>query len=243
MGTHPIFESDFDCLTDFWIQMLSGSVDSIATKRKIDELSKGELEDIKDGKLDENEKEEEKEGQEENDRIEELYDEENDESDDDQSENDSLDDDSDRDEFDDGDTSDEEDRKNTIGNVPIEWYDHLPHIGYDLDGRSIAKPIKSKDEIEEFLERCENPEYWKTITDKSTLRDHKLTDEEVDFIKKLTGGKFAAHVDDTPEWEDLCSHEPEIHPINRAPESKASFIPSIDERNKVNRLAALIRRG
>ena len=36
------------------------------------------------------------------------------------------------DEFADGDTSDEEgDRKNTIGNVPIEWYDHLPHIGYD----------------------------------------------------------------------------------------------------------------
>jgi len=182
---------------------------------------------------------------EEDDRIEDLYDEENEEESDESEDDDSLDDslDDSHDEFDDGDTSDEEDRRNNIGNIPIEWYDHLPHLGYNLDGVPIAKPIKSKDEIEDFLERCENPEYWKTITDRTTLRDHKLTDEEIAFVKKLTGGEFAAGVDDTPEWEDLYSHQPEIHPINRAPESKASFIPSLDERNKVNKLALLIRRG
>ena len=60
-----------------------------------------------------------------------------------------------------------------------------------------------------------------------------MTDEEISFIKRLAGGNFAGHVDDTPEWEDLYSHEPEMHPINRAPESKASFIPSMDERRKV----------
>ena len=66
------------------------------------------------------------------------------------------------------------------------------------------------------------------------FREHKLTDEEVAFVKKLAGGEFASHVDDTPEWEDLYSHEVELHPINRAPESKASFIPSKDEKNKVS---------
>ena len=87
-------------------------------KRKIDDLSKGELDDIKDGAIAEPETD---------DRIEEFYENENDESDiefesddSDNEENDSLDD-SDHDEFADGDTSDEEDRKNTIGNVPIEW--------------------------------------------------------------------------------------------------------------------------
>ena len=75
---------------------------------------------------------------------------------------------------------------------------------------------------------------WKKCFLKCCLkRDHKLTDEEIEFVRKLTGGQFAAGVDDTPEWEDLYSHAPEIHPINRAPESKASFIPSLDERNKV----------
>ena len=33
--------------------------------------------------------------------------------------------------------------------------------------------------------------------------------------------------------QDLYSHEVEEMPINRAPESKASFVPSKDERNKV----------
>ena len=33
------------------------------------------------------------------------------------------------------DTSDEEDLRNTIGNVPLKWYDDYEHIGYDLDGK------------------------------------------------------------------------------------------------------------
>ena len=32
------------------------------------------------------------------------------------------------------------------------------------------------------------------------LREHKLTPEEVDFIKRLTKGSYASQVDDTPEW-------------------------------------------
>merc|ERR1712176_389193 len=186
---------------------------ALVSKRKIDKLSKNELDDLKDGLIEDTE---------ENNEIEDAYDEENEEDDDredessDDSENsddgDSLD--GDHDEFADGDTSDEEDRRNTIGNVPIEWYDHLPHIGYDLDGKKIAKPIKSKDEIDDFLARCEDPNYWKQITDRSTLRNHELTKEEVDFIQRLTRGGFASHVDDTPEWVDLYSHEVEVHPIN-----------------------------
>lgn len=213
-----------------------------ATKRKLEKISKGELDDLKDMVLKDKDDDVV-------DEIEELYEDENDESSEDSeaSDVDSLEDSDDerekKDEFEDGDTSDEEDRKNTIGNVPIEWYDHLPHIGYDLDGKKIAKPIKNKDEIDDFLARCEDPDYWRTITDRSTLRDHKLTPEEVDFIKRLTKGEYAAQVDDTPEWIDLYSHEVEEMPINRAPESKASFVPSKDERNKVNKLAMLIRRG
>lgn len=58
-------------------------------------------------------------------------------------------------------SSDEEDLRNTIGNVPIEWYDDYEHIGYDLRGQKILKPGgKSKDEIDTFLERMEDPDYW-----------------------------------------------------------------------------------
>lgn len=30
--------------------------------------------------------------------------------------------------------------RNTIGNIPVEWYNEYPHIGYDLRGEKILKP-------------------------------------------------------------------------------------------------------
>nr|ACO14386.1 Ribosome biogenesis protein BOP1 [Esox lucius] len=60
----------------------------------------------------------------------------------------------------DQDTSDEEDVRNTVGNIPMEWYQDYPHIGYDLDGKKIFKPIRNKDELDEFLDKMENPDYW-----------------------------------------------------------------------------------
>lgn len=53
-----------------------------------------------------------------------------------------------------------QDIRNTVGNIPMEWYEDFPHIGYDLDGRKIYKPIRNKDELDKFLEKMENPDYW-----------------------------------------------------------------------------------
>ena len=39
-----------------------------------------------------------------------------------------------------GGASDDEEARNTIGNVPLHWYDDHDHIGYGLDGKRIAKP-------------------------------------------------------------------------------------------------------
>ncbi|VDP12792.1 unnamed protein product [Onchocerca flexuosa] len=57
------------------------------------------------------------------------------------------------------DSSDEEDLRNTIGNIPIEWYDDFKHIGYDKDGKQIDSAEK-KDGMEEFLDRMDDPNYW-----------------------------------------------------------------------------------
>ncbi len=46
------------------------------------------------------------------------------------------------------DTSDEEEIRNTVGNIPLEWYDELNHIGYDVEGREILKhPSTNRDEV------------------------------------------------------------------------------------------------
>ena len=40
--------------------------------------------------------------------------------------------------------------RNTVGNIPLEWYDDYPHLGYDLDGKRVAKPLK-RDEVRPVL--------------------------------------------------------------------------------------------
>ena len=36
--------------------------------------------------------------------------------------------------------------RNTVGNIPLEWYEDYPHLGYDLDGKRISKPAR-RDEV------------------------------------------------------------------------------------------------
>lgn len=47
-----------------------------------------------------------------------------------------------------------------MGNVPLEWYDDFPHVGYDLDGRRIYKPLRTRDELDQFLDKMDDPDYW-----------------------------------------------------------------------------------
>ena len=39
-----------------------------------------------------------------------------------------------------------QDARNTIGNIPVEWYNDYPHIGYNLHGKRILKPATA-DEV------------------------------------------------------------------------------------------------
>jgi ribosome biogenesis protein ERB1 len=57
------------------------------------------------------------------------------------------------------DTSDEEDIRNTVGNIPMNWYDEYPHVGYDWDGNKIIKPERG-DQLDNFMEKMENPDFW-----------------------------------------------------------------------------------
>jgi ribosome biogenesis protein ERB1 len=49
--------------------------------------------------------------------------------------------------------------RNTVGNIPMEWYRDYPHIGYDIEGKKLIKPKKG-DELDQFLQRMDNPDYW-----------------------------------------------------------------------------------
>ncbi|XP_072266611.1 ribosome biogenesis protein BOP1 [Pyxicephalus adspersus] len=142
------------------------------------------------------------------------------------------------------DSSDEEDIRNTVGNIPMEWYKDFPHVGYDLDGKKIFKPLQTKDQLEEFLDKMENPDYWRTVHDKKTGQDIKLTDEQVDLVERIQRGQFGdAKYDPYEPYVDFFTHETMIHPVTNRPADKRSFIPSLIEKEKVSKLVHAIKMG
>ncbi|GAB0181168.1 ribosome biogenesis protein BOP1 [Grus japonensis] len=137
-----------------------------------------------------------------------------------------------------------QDIRNTVGNIPMEWYQDFPHIGYNLDGKKIYKPIRNKDELDMFLEKMENPDYWRTVQDKMTGADIKLTDEQVDLVHRLQKGQFGdVHFDPYEPAVDFFTHEVMIHPVTNRPADKRSFIPSLIEKEKVSKLVHAIKMG
>ena len=53
-----------------------------------------------------------------------------------------------------------QDARNTIGNIPIEWYKEKGHIGYDLEGKKIMKEGEQSDELDELIMKMDDPNYW-----------------------------------------------------------------------------------
>ncbi|XP_060076384.1 ribosome biogenesis protein bop1-like [Ylistrum balloti] len=147
-----------------------------------------------------------------------------------------------RDEYE-SDSSDEEDIRNTIGNVPIEWYNDYNHLGYDVQGRKIAKP-KRADELDEFLNKMDNPNYWRTVTNKMTGQNVVLSEEDLKTIKRLQKGNHPKGVENQYEpWVDFETSEVMIHPMTNRPEHKRSFIPSKWERLKVGQMVHALKMG
>lgn len=93
------------------------------------------------------------------------------------------------DEYADHDTSDEEDIRNTIGNVPMNWYDDYKHLGYDWDGDKIIKS-ESGDQLDAFIKRMEDPNFWRTVKDPQTGQNVILSEEDIELIKRVKAQKI-----------------------------------------------------
>ena len=105
------------------------------------------------------------------------------------------------------DSSDEEIRVR-IGNVPVDWYDDLPFLGYDVKGNAVPK-LPTEDALEKHLRKTEDPEYWKTITDELNAKKVKLTPEMLSMIQKIRKRQTATQLID-PYSELQIPREKEI---------------------------------
>ncbi|KAF8665761.1 hypothetical protein AX16_000209 [Volvariella volvacea WC 439] len=138
-----------------------------------------------------------------------------------------------------------EDAPNRVGNIPMHWYDDLPHIGYDIDGKKVLRPAHG-DELDKFLKTVEDPSAWTSAYDKNTQANKPLTPEELDIIRRLYEGENPdANYDPyepTIEWFTGKGKE-EVMPLSAAPEPKRRFIPSKWEKQKVMKIVRAIRQG
>ena len=56
-------------------------------------------------------------------------------------------------------SEDEAGPRNTVGDVPLEWYKDEEHIGYDVDGRKIKKRDR-EGRIQAFLDNVDSDTNW-----------------------------------------------------------------------------------
>ncbi|KAI9112833.1 hypothetical protein K1719_016150 [Acacia pycnantha] len=133
--------------------------------------------------------------------------------------------------------------RNTIGDVPLKWYEDEPHIGYDVKGKRILKREK-QDKLDSFLASADDPSSWRKFYDEVNDEVVELTKEEAKVISKMIKG-HAPHsdFDPYPDYVDWFKWDDAIHPLSNAPEPKRRFIPSKWEARKVVRYVRAIRKG
>ncbi|KAK6982827.1 ribosome biogenesis protein bop1 [Biomphalaria glabrata] len=141
------------------------------------------------------------------------------------------------------DSSDEEDVRNTIGNIPIEWYDDYSHIGYDVEGRKLLKP-EHGDALDEFLQKADDPNYWRTVVNKMTGQKVVLSDADIETIQRIQASKHPAGSEGLYEpWVDFFSNEVMNMPVTGRPPDKRSFIPSKWEKQRVGQMVHALKMG
>ncbi|OAK98997.1 ribosome biogenesis protein ERB1 [Phaeosphaeriaceae sp. SRC1lsM3a] len=132
---------------------------------------------------------------------------------------------------------------NTIGDIPLSYYDEYPHIGYDINGKKIMRPAKGE-ALDALLDSIDIPKGWTGLTDPTTGKPLNLSDEELDVLKRLTRNEVVEDgYDPYPEMVAYFSGKEEIMPLSAAPEPKRRFIPSKHEAKRVMKIVKAIREG
>lgn len=143
----------------------------------------------------------------------------------------------------DSDDSDAPATKNTIGNIPLSFYDSYPHIGYDINGKKIARPAKGE-ALDALLDSIDVPKGWTGLTDPSTGKPLELSQQELEIIRKIQMNEVPEEgYDPYPATVEYFSGKLEVMPLSAAPEPKRRFVPSKHEAKRVMKIVRAIREG
>ena len=132
---------------------------------------------------------------------------------------------------------------NTIGNIPLSFYDSYPHLGYDINGKRVMRPAKGA-ALDSLLDTIDLPEGWTGLTDPTTGKPLNLNAEELDVLRKVSQNEAPGEgYDPYPEMIEYFTGRTEQMPLSAAPEPKRRFVPSKHEHRRVMKLVKAIRQG
>ncbi|CAI5481083.1 unnamed protein product, partial [Closterium sp. Yama58-4] len=144
-------------------------------------------------------------------------------------------------------SEDERPSRNTVGRVPLEWYKEEGHIGYDREGKRIMKQkgrAAKGDKLDEFLAHTDDPDAWKVVYDEYNDEEIRLTEEDIDMIRRIREGRTPhANVNPYEPYLDWFDWDEKWDPLNAQPEPKRRFTPSKHEAKQIVRLVRGLRKG
>ena len=123
------------------------------------------------------------------------------------------------------DDSDAPETTNTIGNIPLSFYDSYPHIGYDINGKKISRPAKGE-ALDALLDSIEVPKGWTGLTDPATGEPLELSQQELEVLKKIQLNEIPEEgYDPYPATIEYFTSKTETMPLSAAPEPKSMYLP------------------
>jgi ribosome biogenesis protein ERB1 len=138
------------------------------------------------------------------------------------------------------DSSDEELLVRT-GDIPRRYYEEYDHAGYNINSEKVIKPEK-KDEVEKFMEKAKNKDWWRNIFDDMNNKPLFLSDKDLEIINRIRKGYFAnKNAEEVDYFEKDIPYS--IHPLNTHMRSKKKFGPSVYEMKEINRLVRAYKDG
>lgn len=143
----------------------------------------------------------------------------------------------------DSDDSDAPATTNTIGNIPLSFYDSYPHIGYDINGKKITRPAKGE-ALDALLDSIDVPKGWTGLTDPSTGKPLELSQQELEILRRIQMNEVPEEgYDPYPATVEYFTGKTEVMPLSAAPEPKRRFVPSKHEAKRMMKIVRAIREG
>ena len=132
---------------------------------------------------------------------------------------------------------------NTVGDIPLSFYETFPHIGYNINGKKIMRPATGE-ALDALLDSIDVPKGWTGLTDPLTGKPLQLSQEELKLLRKVQMNEIPSEGYDpyepTVEW---FTSKVEQMPLSAAPEPKRRFVPSKHEAKRVMKIVRAIREG